>query len=101
MVPEEEIVSEGVYDKNELFMYFISKGDCYVSQRNQNGREEQAFKLLNEGDNFGEISLIYNCPRTATVRSRNYNELAHLSYDHWRELCVDFPKFLHLQKLQI
>ena len=39
-VPEEEIVVEGVYDLEERFMYFISKGDCYVNQRDQFGQEQ-------------------------------------------------------------
>lgn len=38
-----------------------------------------AYKLLVEGDHFGEIGVVYDCCRTATIVSRNYNTMANLS----------------------
>ena len=32
--------------------------------------EEQAVKAFGSGDSFGELALMYNCPRTATIRAR-------------------------------
>jgi len=57
--------------------------------------------LLTEGDHFGEISLIYKCRRTATVISRNYNTLARLSYDMYRELVNEHPEYLVYLKMYL
>ena len=50
------------------------------------------------GDHFGEITLIYQCKRTATVISRNYNSLARLTYSHWREIVSETPNYLEYLK---
>jgi CPA1 family monovalent cation:H+ antiporter len=88
--PEEEVISQG--NKGEA-MYFLSKGDCVVNIQDQKGIDHIAFRLLTEGDHFGEISLIYKCKRSATVVSRNYNTMARLNYSRYRELINEFPKF--------
>ena len=74
-------------------MYFISKGDCTVNLRDETGKEQLAVSLLVAGDHFGEIALIYRCKRTATIISRNYNNMARLEYDAWREIVCEFPKY--------
>ena len=51
-----------------------------------------------EGDHFGEIGLLYNCPRTATVIARNYNTMAKLRKDRFRDLVSQFPEFLEFLK---
>ena len=58
----------------------------------------QAIKLLRVGDHFGEIGMLYKCPRTATVVSMNYNNFAKLSYYNWREIVNMYPKYLLLLK---
>ena len=50
-------------------------------------------KCLVQGDHFGEISLLYDCPRTATINSRNYNTIAVLSAGNFNELKYDFPLY--------
>ena len=50
-------------------------------------------KILAPGDYFGEISLLFNCPRTSTVVSRNYNIMARLSYGAYREIVNEYPEF--------
>lgn len=72
-------------------MYYITKGDCAVNFAGTDGRIKIAEKLLIEGDHFGEVSMIYNCARTGTVISRNYNTLCHLSYQRYRLLISEFP----------
>ncbi len=57
-------------------MYFIAQGTCIVSVRDEKRVEHNKIRILNEGDHFGEISMIYKCRRTATVLAGNYNTMA-------------------------
>ena len=70
-------------------MYFVAKGKYDVYIKTNHGvsvkkyspdmRREKPDRILQDGDHFGEIGLIYNCKRTATVESSNYGTLALLS----------------------
>jgi len=74
--PENVIIKQDDEPDN---MYFISTGDCAVNVRDQSREELVAVRLLVEGDHFGEIGVVYECRRTATVISRNYNTMASLT----------------------
>lgn len=50
-------------------------------------------RKLSEGDHFGEVSLIYNCMRTATVVSMNYNTFAVMKQILYKRLVQDFPEY--------
>jgi len=93
--PEEEILRQGSMGDD---MFYISKGDCAVNIRDEMRREFVATSLLTEGDHFGEVAMIYKCPRSATVVSRNYNTLARLSYLKYREIVNEYPNYLKLLK---
>lgn len=54
-------------------------GDCAVNIRDVTNEELVAVRLLVEGDHFGEIGVMFECKRTATIVSRNYNTMACLS----------------------
>ena len=43
-------------------MYVVDKGDLDVLYSNE------VVATLGPGSAFGEIALMYNCPRTATIR---------------------------------
>jgi CRP-like cAMP-binding protein len=73
--PEEQIVSQGdVGDK----IYFIAKGGGNVTIRNRNNIKIQVNKLF-PGDLFGEVAILNDCRRTATVTANNYSTIAYLS----------------------
>ena len=74
-------------------MYFISKGTCSVRVQAQAAKEPTVIRQLNENDHFGEIHLLYRCPRSATVISNNYNTLARLKYDNFKDLSSEFPEY--------
>ena len=74
-------------------MYFIARGDCLVNIREHDRREKIAVRVLCEGDHFGEIGLIYNSQRTASIQSRNYNTLARLHRDRFRIIEQEYPEF--------
>lgn len=69
-------------------MFFIAKGDCSVLVKDKIGDivEEVKARVLNPGDHFGEISLLYGCKRTATVIANNYCTLAKLTKPNYDEI---------------
>ena len=74
--PEEVIVHCNTEGND---MYFVANGDCAVNIIMPDNREIIAHRLLVEGDHFGEISMVYDVPTSATVISRNYNTMATLN----------------------
>lgn len=69
MRPEENIVKEN--EEAQKF-YFVIQGDCLLNIRDEKNDLHTAQKLLIEGNYFGEIGLIYKCPRTADISAKNY-----------------------------
>ena len=58
-------------------MFFLAKGDCDVYVMDEN-KENKLVTILQPGHHFGEVALIYNILRTATVRALNYSTIAEL-----------------------
>jgi CRP-like cAMP-binding protein len=79
-------------------MYFIAKGDCIINVKEDKKVDPPVLKILKEGDHLGEISMIYKCQRSATVISRNYNTMAKLSENAFRELISEYPEYLKYLK---
>ena len=66
-----------------------SEGDgFYVMEKGQvDVFEKDAYKCsLQRGHGFGEIALLYSCPRTATVRAKEECELWFLDRQAFREI---------------
>jgi ATP-binding cassette subfamily B protein len=59
------VIHEG--DPGDRF-YIIVRGQVEVL-RNQDGAEPRPIAVLQDGDHFGEIALLRNVPRTASVRT--------------------------------
>ena len=91
--PEEKIVAQ---DDEAIDMFFISMGDCVVSQIDFDRRNNDVLRLLTEGDHFGEISMIHKCKRTCTVISRNYNTMARITFNFLRNIFNLFPEYKNL-----
>ncbi len=65
-VPEDRwVIEEG--DVGEKF-HVIVRGSVAVSSRDDAGRE-QRLRVLQDGDHFGELALLHNEPRSASVRT--------------------------------
>ena len=92
-------------------MYFISKGKFSVQIRVDHlkpsiigSENDEVFtkpRYLVDGDHFGEISMIYECKRTATIRSVNYGTLARLQKSDYLELSKTYETLPSLMKSQI
>jgi MFS family permease len=82
-VPEAtEIVREGdVGDR----LYILKEGEAEVVARGE-GEREVGVATLSKNDYFGEIALLRDVPRTATVRSRGPLELYSLARGDFQEL---------------
>ncbi|MBR4780545.1 MAG: ATP-binding cassette domain-containing protein [Lachnospiraceae bacterium] len=80
------IISEG--DEGDLF-YIIVRGRVEVLKRIDD--RDTRVKVLEDGDFFGEIALLSNVPRTATVRTVNPTLLISLKRSRFLELTASVP----------
>ena len=80
------IISEG--DEGDLF-YIIVRGRVEILKR-INDRDTRV-KVLEDGDFFGEIALLSNVPRTATVRTVKPTLLISLKRSRFLELAGSVP----------
>ena len=70
-------------------MYFISEGTVEVVS--EDGRE--VYATLSEGEFVGEMALVEDIPRTATVRAQGYCDLYVLSREAFNDCLRDHPEF--------
>lgn len=97
---EPRVVSAGslIVRKSEIGneMYFICKGTAEVISADG----KQILKVLKDGDFFGEISLLFSKPRTASVRASSDCVLFVLTRKDFNQVMKQFPSF-QLQMKQI
>lgn len=80
------IITEG--DEGDLF-YIIVRGRVEILKK-IDGKDTRV-KILEDGDFFGEIALLANVPRTATVRTVNPTLLISLKRSRFLELTSSVP----------
>eukprot|EP00002_Diphylleia_rotans_P019540 TRINITY_DN3775_c0_g1_i9.p1 TRINITY_DN3775_c0_g1~~TRINITY_DN3775_c0_g1_i9.p1 ORF type:complete len:1298 (-),score=207.53 TRINITY_DN3775_c0_g1_i9:18-3911(-) len=88
-LPGEVIVREGDLPTE---MYFLSRGSVEVTQ---NGT---ILSVLQDGSYFGEVSLIFQERRTATVKAVEYCELLMLTKADFDDSVKYFPDFARMIK---
>lgn len=81
------IVNEG--DTGDK-MYIIHRGHVEVLSSDSAG-DHRLRAVLREGDHFGEMALLYDVPRTATIRARAPVQLYSLSKDDLSDLLAAEP----------
>jgi CRP-like cAMP-binding protein len=67
-------------------MYFVSRGAVEVI-----GQDGTPLAQLNAGDFFGEMALIYQTPRAASVRALDYCHLYRLEHQHFAAVLDNYP----------
>jgi CRP-like cAMP-binding protein len=81
------IITEGeVGDK----LYLIARGQVEVLTTNPAGKQ-RSLAVLRPGDHFGEMALLYDIPRTATIRAREPVQLYSLNKEDFNELLLSEP----------
>jgi len=92
-LPNDYIVCEGEFGEE---MYFIGKGTVEVVS----GDGKKIYATLQSGHYFGEIALLQDTPRTASVRAVDYCDLYYLDKDTFDGILKRFPKFAkHIAKI--
>ena len=93
MEPDEVLFNEG--DKGDT-VYFVVGGELEVIKETVVGREvgidQVTIATLSKGRSIGEMSVIDNTPRSATVRSLTKSILIALTLDGFNHICNEHPK---------
>jgi hypothetical protein len=74
VLPEYVMVTQGEYGTS---LYLISKGECMVYVTDHHGNSHE-IRTLENGNLFGEVALVSDGTRTATVKTIQYSEIAEL-----------------------
>ncbi|KAM4712506.1 cGMP-dependent protein kinase 2 [Anableps anableps] len=81
--PGEEVIKEGSEGDS---MYIVAAGELIVTQ---SGRD---LRTLNKGDVFGELAILYNCKRTATVKAKTHVHLWCMERQTYRTIITNKSK---------
>lgn len=87
--PEKIIFYQG--DKS-TDIYIVAKGAALVSIKDSASQSYENFRRVVPGEHFGEIGVIYGCPRTATVTSEGYSTYAQLPKENYERLRGEIPE---------
>merc|ERR1719498_2352178 len=79
-----KVITEG---ENGDFLFVIEKGT--LECKKTIGGEEKVVKVVNEGDVFGELALLYNCPRAANVVAKEECVCWQLDRDTFNNIVKD------------
>ena len=71
MMPEEVIIKQGETDPHAC-IFIIIQGDCDIQMVCHDSEVNYGDNLV-KGEHFGEISVIYDCVRSADVICKSYN----------------------------
>ncbi|XP_011490241.1 cGMP-dependent protein kinase 2 isoform X1 [Oryzias latipes] len=81
--PGEEVIIEGCEGDS---MYIVAAGELIVTQAGQD------LRTLSIGDVFGELAILYNCKRTATVKAKTQVRLWCMERQTYRTIITNKSK---------
>ena len=85
-LPEDKIIRQG--DRAES-LFFLAQGECDVLVSDEMNTDKYT-ATLKPSSYFGEVALIKNCTRTASVYSKNYTTCAELKKEIFEKLLKRF-----------
>ena len=93
-LPEDAVIKQDdLFNPDTSSMFFIGRGACVIQLVDHRGNFDDSVRMLEEGEHFGEIQMIYQSHRSASVVSLNYNTLARLAFRDFRALMGEFPEY--------
>ena len=95
--PGQPIVREGDVGRS---MYLIQSGSVEVVRATPNGGEER-LAVLSAGEHFGEVAVLQDVRRTATVRALEPLAVLRISRDQTRQLTSTFKPFAEMANARI
>lgn len=85
MIKQDDKMDTAGGEEHDPAIYFLKGGgSCYVKVRDHMGRELVQDTEISNGGHFGEVALVFNCARSATVISEDYNTFARLELGRFR-----------------
>ena len=103
--PEKILVKQfdQVHDDKHDGMFYVIKGETevLVKDKQRLNKQDKPVQKLFPGDHFGEIALVFDSARWATVRCTNYSTLAVLHQKKFNEIVHKYPEFTNLLKNKI
>ncbi|XP_035474246.2 cGMP-dependent protein kinase 1 [Scophthalmus maximus] len=81
--PGQEVIKEGSEGDS---MYIVAAGELLVTQAGQD------LRTLTSGDVFGELAILYNCKRTATVKAKTVVRLWCMERQTYRTIITNKSK---------
>ncbi len=97
--PDDLLIEQGQPEKDA--MYFLVRGECTVNVKDYKGGASKFVRILRPSSMFGEVALLCNCKRTASVKSMNYSIIARLPQNHFQFFCNEFPEIVDKLKREI
>jgi hypothetical protein len=88
--PEEVLFEQGDQSTD---LYFVAKGGAFIHLANTAKDPLINFRRIEPGEHFGEIGVVYKCPRTATAVSDGYSTFAKMPLENYRRLVAEVPEF--------
>jgi len=70
-------------------LYVVDQGELDCFKRFKSDEEEKLLKTYKPGESFGELALLYNAPRAATIRAKTDAVLFSLDRDCFNGIVKD------------
>ena len=85
--PKQVLVEQGGLDRD---MYVVERGRLRISTISEEGKEI-GIGVLEPGDTFGEMAMLDNEPRSATITTMDFCELLKLSPEDFKTMVLEQP----------
>ncbi|KAF4675526.1 hypothetical protein FOL47_007664 [Perkinsus chesapeaki] len=83
---KERVINQG---DNGDFLFVVESGELEVYKKFPGDEEEKMVKVCEIGDVFGELALLYNCPRAASVEAKGDCSLLRLDRETFNHIVKD------------